>query len=113
MNKQDHEIELIQKSIQHLDAKTCKTISIWLLEHIELLETDEKLYHVSIQQLKLSTRALNMLLNNQITTIGQLVKMSADWDSIRQLKGAGEKVLNELREKLDELQAGNTDSSPT
>lgn len=106
MNRYDHEIIHMQRIILHFDMQHCKAFASWLTEYIQLLETDEQLYHINIKQLNLSTRALNILQNNQITTVGQLLKRSADWDSIRQLKGAGQKVLSELKEKLAQVQAG-------
>lgn len=108
MNKHDHEIEHLQKTLQHLDVKQCRLVAGWLAEHIQLLEADERLYHTSIVQLHLSTRTLNILQYNNINTVGELVKLAADWDSIKQLKGAGAKVLNEIKEKLAKVQ---TDSS--
>jgi DNA-directed RNA polymerase alpha subunit len=104
MANRDHEILFIQRTIQHFDITRCKMIESWLSEYIRLLEVDEAIYKTNIQQLHLSTRALNVLQNNKITTIGQLLKCSADWDEIRKLRGAGEKVLHEIQEKLTQLQ---------
>ncbi|HUP11097.1 MAG TPA: DNA-directed RNA polymerase subunit alpha C-terminal domain-containing protein [Niastella sp.] len=106
MNRYDHEIAHLQNTLQHFDIKQCRLIASWLLEHIHTLEADERLYHTSIQQLHLSTRTFNILQYNKITTIGQLLKISADWDRLKQLKGAGVKVLQEIKEKLDEVKAG-------
>lgn len=106
MHRYDHEIVYLQKTIQHFDMQRCKAIASWLAEYIQTLEADERLYHMSIQQLHLSNRTLNILQSNKINTVGQLMKRSADWDNIRRLKGAGEKVLNEIKNKLAEVQAG-------
>jgi hypothetical protein len=43
---------------------------------------------------------------NKISTVGQLIKKATDWDSIKQLKGAGEKVLTEIAEKLTQVKEG-------
>jgi DNA-directed RNA polymerase alpha subunit len=104
MNKHDHEIAHLQKTLQHLDVQRCRLIAEWLAEHIQTLEADELLYHTSIQNLHLSTRTLNILQYNHITNIGELVKLAADWDSVKQLKGAGAKVLTEIKEKLAQVQ---------
>jgi DNA-directed RNA polymerase alpha subunit len=108
MHRYDHEIVYLQKTIRHFDMPRCKAIASWLAEYINTLEADERLYHISIQQLHLSNRTLNILQSNKITTVGQLMKRSADWDNIRRLKGAGEKVLREIKEKLAAVQSGQS-----
>jgi len=106
MNRYDHEILYVQKTIQHFDVKRCRLIANWLSEHIQLLEVDQQLYKISIHQLRLSTRTYNVLQANKINSIGQLLKSSADWDNLKKLKGAGDKVLHEIKEKLTQVQAG-------
>ena len=100
----DHEIAHLQNTLQHFDVKQCKLIAGWLAEHIQSLEADEQLYHTSIRQLHLTTRTLNILQHNHINTVGDLVKLAADWDSIKRLKGAGAKFLTEIKEKLAQVQ---------
>lgn len=107
MNTHDHEITHLQKTLQHFDVERCRQLASWLAEFIQLLEADGDLYSLPLQQLHLTTRTFNILQYNKITTVGQLIKRSADWDSIKQLKGAGEKVLTEIKDKLAELKAGN------
>ena len=85
-------------------------IASWLSEYIRILETDEAIYKTNIQELHLSKRALNVLQANDITTIGKLFKCSLDWDEIRKLRGAGEKVLHEIQEKLNQLEVGKLQS---
>lgn len=104
MNRYDHEIVHLQQIVQHFDVKRCKIIASWLQEYIQSLEADEQLYHTSIRELHLSTRTFNILQYNKIYTIGELVKLSANWDSLKQLKGAGAKVLKEIKDKLAEVQ---------
>jgi DNA-directed RNA polymerase alpha subunit len=104
----DHEIEHLQNTLQHFDVEQCRLIAGWLADRIHLLEADEQLYHTSISQLHLSTRTLNILQFNHINTVGDLVKLAANWDSIKQLKGAGAKVLTEIKEKLAQVQTGST-----
>lgn len=106
MNTHDHEITHLQKTLQHFDVERCKQLASWLAGLIQSLEADGKLYNLPLQHLHLSTRTFNILQCNKITTVGQLVKKSADWDSIKQLKGAGEKVLTEIKDKLAEVKEG-------
>lgn len=106
MHRHDNEIAYLQKTIEHFDMQRCKAVASWLAEYIKMLEADERLYHISIKQLHLSNRTLNILLSNKITTVGQLMKKSAKWDNIRQLRGAGDKVLSEIKEKVAEVQSG-------
>jgi len=106
MNIHDHEIAHLQKTVQHFDIERCKQLASWLAELIQSLEADGELYNLPLQQLNLTTRTFNILHCNKITTIGQLVKKSADWDSIKQLKGAGTKVLTEIKDKLAAVKAG-------
>lgn len=106
MNTHDHEITYLQKTLQHFDVARCKQLASWLAEFIQSLEADGELYNLPLQQLHLSTRTFNILQFNKITTVGQLIKKAADWDSIKQLKGAGEKVLTEIKDKLAEVKEG-------
>ena len=107
MHRYDHEIVYLQKTIQHFDMQRCKAVASWLAQYINTLEADERLYHISIKQLHLSNRTLNILQSNKINTVGQLMERSANWDNLRQLKGAGAKVLSEIKEKLAGVQHGN------
>jgi DNA-directed RNA polymerase alpha subunit len=107
MDRTNPEISGIQRSIQYFDLNKCKLLADWLAEHIHTMEIDKKLYKVTIHQLKLSARATNVLLNNNIVTIGQLLNTAVNWDEIRALKGAGQKVLQELQQKVTELRKIN------
>ncbi len=54
-----------------------------------------------IEELELSARTTNALLNNDIKKIGDLVALpESDW---KDLKGFGQKALDEVKEKLTEL----------
>ena len=106
MNTHDLEIAHLQKTLQHLDIERCKQLASWLAELIHSLEADGELYNLPLQQLHLTTRTFNILHSNKITTVGQLIKRAADWDNIKQLKGAGAKVLTEIKDKLAEVKAG-------
>jgi DNA-directed RNA polymerase alpha subunit len=107
MDRYTPDIIQVQRSIQYFDIHKCKLLLGWLADHIHAMEIDKKLYKVSIQQLQLSARATNVLLNNNIVTIGQLLNKAVNWDEIRVLKGAGEKVLTELQQKINELRTIN------
>ncbi|THU39599.1 hypothetical protein FAM09_13945 [Niastella caeni] len=95
-----------QKIIKGLDVRQCKALARWLSHHITTLEIDDALFKINIQQLKLSTRAYNVLMDNNIYTIGQLLKTSTNWDNIRKLRGAGEKVLQELSDTINRVREG-------
>ena len=61
----------------------------------------EKVLEMTIEELDLSARTANALLNNDIRTIRDLVTLS-EMD-LRDLKGFGQKALDEVKEKLTEL----------
>jgi len=107
MDRTTPEILNIQRTIQYFDLNKCKLLADWLAQHIQAMEIDKQLYKVSIHQLQLSPRASNVLLSNNIFTIGQLLSKAINWDEIRVLKGAGDKVLTELQQKVDELRKNN------
>lgn len=56
---------------------------------------------MSVEELDLSTRTLNALMKNNIKTVDQLAKLSAD--EIGGLRGMGSKAQEEISEKLEEL----------
>jgi DNA-directed RNA polymerase alpha subunit len=106
MNTHDHEIAHLQKTIQHFNVERCKQLASWLAEFIQSLEANGELYNIPLQQLHLTTRTYNILKCNKITTVGQLIKKATDWDSIKQLKGVGAKVLIEIKDKLAAVKEG-------
>lgn len=105
MNRDAHEILQVQRNIQHFDVKQCKLLANWLAAHIDALEIDKKMFQENIQQLHLSARAGNVLKANGILTIGQLLTKCVNWDEIKILKGAGEKVVQEIQEKVAGIRA--------
>jgi DNA-directed RNA polymerase alpha subunit len=107
MDRTNPDILHIQRSIQYFDIHKCKLLADWLAEHIHAMEIDKQLYKVSIQTLQLSARATNVLLAHNIVTIGQLLSKSVNMDDIRVLKGAGDKVVREIQEKVTELRKDN------
>ncbi|MBR2831170.1 DNA-directed RNA polymerase subunit alpha [Candidatus Saccharibacteria bacterium] len=56
---------------------------------------------MSIEELDLSARTANALLNNDIKTVRDLVMLSES--DLKDLKGFGQKALDEVKEKLTEL----------
>jgi DNA-directed RNA polymerase alpha subunit len=98
------QISLVQRTLRTFDLDSCKLIASWLTEHMKTLELDISVFNKKIQQLGLSTRALNVLKINGIHTIQQLIEVSADWDNIRKLKGAGEIIVSEIQKKVTSLQ---------
>ena len=64
-------------------------------------DDDDAGLNVPIEDLELSARTANALLNNDIRTIRDLVTLSEI--DLRELKGFGQKALDEVKEKLTEL----------
>lgn len=63
-------------------------------------ETNE--LNTSIEELNLSARTANALVNNDIRTVHDLVTLSEQ--DLRELKGFGSKALDEVKDKLAELE---------
>lgn len=64
-------------------------------------ESDNQL-NTSIENLNLSARTANALVNNDIRTVHDLVTLSEQ--ELRELKGFGSKALDEVKDKLTELE---------
>ncbi len=64
-------------------------------------ETDAEL-NMPIEELNLSARTTNALINNEIRTIRDLVTLSEQ--DLRELKGFGSKALDEVKDKMEELE---------
>lgn len=64
-------------------------------------DTDAEL-DMSIEELNLSARTTNALINNEIRTIRDLVTLSEQ--DLKELKGFGSKALDEVRDKMAELE---------
>lgn len=64
-------------------------------------EEDDAGLAMSIEELDLSARTANALINNDIKTIRDLVTLSEN--DLKDLKGFGSKALDEVKEKLTEL----------
>lgn len=65
-------------------------------------ETDADKLMTSIEDLNLTARTTNALINNDIRTINDLVTLSDT--EMRELKGFGSKALDEVKDKLAELE---------
>ncbi len=63
---------------------------------------DEAELNMSIEELNLSARTTNALINNEIRTIRDLVTLSEQ--DLRELKGFGSKAFDEVRDKMAELE---------
>lgn len=70
------------------------------LGHAEAEETSE--LNTPIEELNLSARTANALVNNDIRTVHDLVTLSEQ--DLRELKGFGSKALDEVKDKLAELE---------
>lgn len=64
-------------------------------------ETEEDLIKMKVEDLKFSTRTLNALLNNNLKTIGGILRKSEE--SIIELEGMGDKGIKEIKKKLKKL----------
>jgi DNA-directed RNA polymerase subunit alpha len=65
-------------------------------------EDDDSQLNTSIEELALSARTANALVNNDIRTVHDLVTLSEQ--DLRELKGFGSKALDEVKDKLSELE---------
>lgn len=63
---------------------------------------DDGELNTSIEDLNLTARTANALVNNEIRTVHDLVTLSEQ--DLRELKGFGSKALNEVKDKLAELE---------
>ena len=66
------------------------------------VEDDASELNTSIEELGLSARTANALVNNDIRTVHDLVTLSEQ--DLRDLKGFGSKALDEVKDKLAELE---------
>jgi len=65
-------------------------------------EDDANELNTSIEELNLTARTANALINNDIRTVHDLVTLSEQ--DLRELKGFGSKALDEVKDKLAELE---------
>jgi DNA-directed RNA polymerase subunit alpha len=65
-------------------------------------DDDDGVLTTSIEELNLSARTANALVNNDIRTVQDLVSLSEQ--DLRELKGFGSKALDEVKDKLAELE---------
>lgn len=65
-------------------------------------EDDESELNTPIEELNLTARTANALVNNDIRTVHDLVTLSEQ--DLRELKGFGSKALDEVKDKLAELE---------
>jgi DNA-directed RNA polymerase subunit alpha len=66
------------------------------------VEDDSSELNTPIEELNLSARTANALINNDIRTVHDLVTLSEQ--DLRELKGFGSKALDEVKDKLAELE---------
>jgi DNA-directed RNA polymerase subunit alpha len=63
---------------------------------------DDSMLNLPIEELNLSARTTNALVNNDIKTINDLVALSEE--ELRELKGFGSKAFDEVRDRIAELE---------
>lgn len=68
----------------------------------EVTEEEASELNTSIEELNLTARTANALINNEIRTVHDLVTLSEQ--DLRELKGFGSKALDEVKDKLAELE---------
>lgn len=66
------------------------------------VEEESNELNTTIEELNLSARTANALINNEIRTVRDLVTLSEQ--DLRELKGFGSKALDEVKDKLAELE---------
>lgn len=66
------------------------------------IDDDSNELNTSIEELNLTARTANALINNDIRTVHDLVTLSEQ--DLRELKGFGSKALDEVKDKLAELE---------
>lgn len=66
------------------------------------VEEDDSVLSTPVEDLYLSARTANALINNDIRTVQDLVSLSEQ--DLRELKGFGSKALDEVKDKLAELE---------
>ncbi len=76
------------------------TVEAGLISEAEDQATNNDL-NMPIDDLELSARTANALVNNDIKTVSDLISLSEQ--DLQELKGFGQKALNEVKEKLAEL----------
>jgi DNA-directed RNA polymerase subunit alpha len=72
-------------------------------------ETEETGSDILIEEINLSPRTTNALLNNDIKTIADILKLSDN--ELKTLKGFGSKAFDEVKEKLIELDLNKAEKS--
>jgi DNA-directed RNA polymerase subunit alpha len=87
--------------VEHFLVLTGKDVIARKCEAQEEEEVEES-NDILVEEINLSPRTTNALLNNEIKTIGDIVKLSDN--ELRNLKGFGSKAFDEVKEKLMELE---------
>src|SRR4030042_3629013 len=93
--------EILIKHFSLFSEKIQKEISSSSEKKDEKEATPEDLIKIKVEDLKFSTRTLNALLQNNIKTLGGIIKKSEK--NILQLEGMGEKGTKEIKRKLKKL----------
>jgi DNA-directed RNA polymerase subunit alpha len=69
--------------------------------------TDTGAAKISVEEINLSPRTTNALINNDIKTVKDLLKLSDS--ELRELKGFGSKAYEEVKDKISELGFARTE----
>jgi len=93
----DQAVEIVTAQLNALKVNTSKEPEIVEESTFTVLNKSEDIKATALEETKLSSRTLNVLLKSKLKTLGDLEKKN--WDKIKDLKGMGDKGVVEL-EKL-------------
>lgn len=77
------------------------------IESVPAIATENGATKLTIEEVNLSPRTTNALINNDIKTVRDLARLTDD--ELRDLKGFGSKAYDEVKEKLAELGLSNSE----
>lgn len=84
--------------ISHFSLISEKKIEKWREDEVGAVEDIEK---TTVEELKLSTRTLNALINNKIKTLSSVLKKSEK--QLSEMEGMGDKAISEIKRKIKKL----------
>jgi DNA-directed RNA polymerase subunit alpha len=95
------EIEEIKSREEEKEENKKKKIKEEKIEEKTEKKTEENFLKKEIDELKLSTRTINVLKENKIKNVGQIVKK--DEEKVKNLEGMGDKGVKEIKRALGNL----------
>ena len=95
------EIEEIKSHEEEKEEKKSEKIKEEKIEEKAEKKTEEDFLKKNIDELKLSTRTINVLKENKIKNVGQIVKKNEE--KVKNLEGMGDKGVKEIKRALGNL----------